>query len=83
MVEIMCGLPVVEDLVAVLYWREYGGDCVRNEEDVEGKDGLQARRFRLLRDSGPEYYQLQDLAQDWVDVMLTLVACPPWRLEAS
>lgn len=40
MAEVVCGLPVVEGLVAVLNRGEEGGDDVGGEEDVEGRDGL-------------------------------------------
>jgi hypothetical protein len=54
MVEVVGRLPVVEDLIAVLDRREDGGNGVRYEEDVEGKDGVDSRCFRFWWTGGPE-----------------------------
>jgi hypothetical protein len=40
MAEVMCGLPVVESLVAILDGGEEGGNEVGGEEEVESGDGL-------------------------------------------
>lgn len=43
MAEVVCGLPVVEGLVAVLDRGEEGGKEVGAEEDVKGRDGLDGK----------------------------------------
>lgn len=39
-VEVVSGLPVVEDFIAILDWAEDSSQNVSREEDVECKDGL-------------------------------------------
>lgn len=50
MVQVVGGLPVVEDLIAVLDWGKDGSSDVGSEEDAEGSNGLQLWRWSLLRD---------------------------------
>ena len=40
MAQVVCRLPVIEGLIAVLDWGEQGGNDVCSQEDVEGRDGL-------------------------------------------
>lgn len=42
MVEVMCRLPVIEDLIAVLYGREKGGEQTGCEENIERAYGGEA-----------------------------------------
>lgn len=42
MVEVMRRFPVIEDLVAVLYGREKGGEQTGSEEDIECAYGREA-----------------------------------------
>ena len=40
MAEIMSRLPIVERLVAILYWRTYGSKYIGTKEDIESTDRL-------------------------------------------
>ena len=46
MIYVMCGLPVVEHLIAILDGREGSGDDVGDKEYVERNDGFELRALR-------------------------------------
>jgi hypothetical protein len=55
MVEVVCRLPVVEDFVAILNWREDGGDDVGCEENVECDERLHFWRLAAGRACPKKY----------------------------
>jgi hypothetical protein len=55
MIQVVGGLPVVEDLITVLYRRKEGGDEMGGEEYVECYDGFERwSSVRLLADTWPQ-----------------------------
>lgn len=52
-IQVMCGLPVIEHFIAVLYRREQCSEDIGSEEYIERNDRLELRRLWLLSNRLP------------------------------